>query len=276
MTARQSSRPRRLAVARTAEEYDALAEEYDRYFSDRLAGLRDGKRSLPEGMEALLARLSPGASALDCACGPGHLALGLAQRGYRTHGSDLSPANIRIARRHARELASDARFTAAAWAELPHKVRRGFDLVICAGNAIGHCRGAREMLAALRGMHAVLNPGGLLYLDTRRWENRRRAKVRFQAFRAKLVGGERVTWLLVNDYPRRFEAAHLIEVVVLRERQGATAVRSFPVTYYPFRRSEIKQRLRIAGFTNIAVSDQDQDRYSVTAEKPSSVARRPL
>ena len=274
MTARQSSNAGLPAAGRTAEEYDALAEEYDRYFSDRLARLTDGHGRFSDEVEALLARLSPGAPVLDCACGTGHLALGLSRRGYRAYGSDISSGSIHIARRHARELTAKVRFKVAAWRDLPNRMRRRFDLVICAGNAIGHCRGERDMLAALRGMHAVLRPGGSLYLDTRWWENRRRDKVRFQAYRTKVVGDEHLTWLLVHDYPRRLEAPHLIEVVVLCERGGATTVRSFPVTYYPFRRQDLRRRLRTAGFTNIAISDRDQGWYSVTAAKPSPAARR--
>src|SRR5690242_5879533 len=41
---------------------------------------------------------------LDCACGIGTQAIGLALRGYQVHATDLSPAAIEEARKHAARL----------------------------------------------------------------------------------------------------------------------------------------------------------------------------
>jgi len=230
-------------------------------------------------MQSITQIVAPPAAVLDCACGPGHLVLGLARMGYVTHGADISPAMIRIARRHARELASNAQFTVAAWHDLPRKVPRRFDVVLCTGNAIAHCHGEREMLHALRGMYAVLKPGGALYLDTRCWEDYRRRRVRFDTFNAKVINGERLIWLNVRHYPPRFTDPHLIEVVVITEQGGGTAVKSFPVTYYPFRAEDLTRRLRAAGFDETRTDfDADAPSYHVTCRAgiPEAVAQLPV
>jgi SAM-dependent methyltransferase len=257
-------------VAQIAAQYDALAEVYDRFFADKLAEMMNVCAPLPEDLQRALQQAGPAAAVLDCACGPGRLVLGLAKRGWRVWGTDASQSMIRVARRRTRTLGLKPRFAVAQFAELPRKLHRRFDLVICAGNAIGHCRGERGMLAGLRGIHAVLRPGGALLLDTRCWETYRKQRVRFDTFAPKTVEGERLTWLNVRHYPRQFTAAHLIEVAIVSEREGQTSVRSFPVTYYPFRVVDLKRRLRAAGFEEIHTT------YQKDANWYKAVARRAL
>ncbi len=255
------------ASQRTAAEYDALADAYDRYFTDKRDALfRDGPAS--SALEELLAALPSSAAILDCACGAGSLTLSLARRGFQAHGADISPGMVRIARRHARELGINARFTVAGWVQQPKQIRRRFDMILCVGNAIGHCSGEREMLDAVQAMHGMLKPGGALYLDTRCWETYRKERVRFDTFSGRVVQGEHLNWLNVRHYPPRFTDPHLIEVVIIKDRGGDTSVKSYPVTYWPFRRAELRKRLKAVGF--VGVTDTfaaGANWYSVTARR---------
>ena len=256
------------STAAVAAQYDAFAEVYARFFSDKLTDLLNVDSSLPTQLKDALERTGPSATVLDCACGPGRLVLGLEKRGYRVWGTDISQGMIRIARRRARTLGLKPSFAIAEYAELPGKLHQRFEVVVCVGNAIGHCRGERGMLAALRGMHAVLKPGGTLLLDTRCWETYRRQRTRFDAFAPKTVEGERLVWLNVRHYARRFADPHLIEVVIITEREGLASVCSFPITYYPFRVVDLKRRLRAVGFEDILTTYQeDSDWYQVTARR---------
>jgi len=245
---------------RTAtQQYDALAELYDAYFS--------GKDPL-ERVEDLLVQYPSPAKILDCACGTGRLALGLAERGYRAFGSDVSPGMIKIARRNERAAKSKARFRVVDWIRLPQEFSQEFDLVFCLGNAIGHCKNEKEMLRALGGMFAVLKPGGILHLDSRCWETYRQQKLRYQAFPIKVSESEKMAWLNMRHRPRRFTNPHLIEVIIIREQGNASTVQSFPITYYPFRVGDLKKRLRAAGFEKIQTNyEPGCNWYHVTARK---------
>jgi len=255
-------------VARIAAQYDAFAEVYDRFFSDKLAELLNVDVPLPADLHHALQQAGPWAAILDCACGPGRLVLGLAKRGCRVWGTDASQGMIRVARRRARTLGMKPKFAVAEFAELPRKLHQRFDLVVCVGNAIGHCHGERGMLAGLRGIHAVLRPGGALLLNTRCWETYRKQRIRFDTFAPKTVDGERLIWLNVRDYPRRFTDPHLIEVVVIAEREGQASVRSFPITYHPFRVVDLKRSLRAAGFEEIRTTYQkDGNWYEAVARR---------
>jgi SAM-dependent methyltransferase len=242
-----------------ASQYDALAELYDAYFS--------GKDPL-ERVEDLLAQYPPPAKILDCACGTGRLALGLAERGYRAFGSDASAGMIKVARANGRAAKSKARFKEVEWSRLPRVFPQGFDLIFCLGNAIGHCRNEAEMLRALKGMFAVLKPGGILHLDSRCWETDCRQRLRYRAFPIRVCGKEKLAWLNVWQYSRVFTDPHLIEVVIIQEKDNASSVKSFPITYYPFRVGDLKRRLRASGFADIQTDyEPGCNWYRVTARK---------
>jgi ubiquinone/menaquinone biosynthesis C-methylase UbiE len=249
-------------------QYDAFAEIYDRYFSDKLEESLKANTPLSATLQQALEQIESYGAVLDCACGPGHLVLGLCKRGYKAQGADISQGMIRIARQHARKEKIRASFHVAEFADLPARFDNSFDLVLCVGNAIGHCRNEREMLTALRGIFRVLKPGGMLQLDTRCWETYHKQKIRFDTFASKTVGDERLTWLNVRHYPKRFSDLHLIEVVIMAERAGDITLRHFPITYYPFREGDLRHKLRAAGFEDIQSTYQkDVDWYQVAARR---------
>ena len=109
--------------------YDELAPSYHLIFGD-------WKRTVQKQAQVLdtLIRLrKPGSlplSVLDCSCGIGTQAIGLALRGYRVEGTDLSPQAIQRARREALEAGALARFAVADFRALDTQVPGTFDLVI--------------------------------------------------------------------------------------------------------------------------------------------------
>ena len=135
-----------------AEQYDALAAVYGQLVPEALR--------TPEGAAAAFAEWVEGPRVLDCACGTGELAVGLALRGFDVRGSDASPAMIERARR----LSPDLPFEVRRWETLEDD---DFDTVLCVGNSIGH---AEDRPAALAGMRRALREGGRLILTSRDWE----------------------------------------------------------------------------------------------------------
>lgn len=151
--------------------YDDFAEDYHLLYADWNASLaRQGA-----ALDALIREhLGEGpAEVLDCACGIGTQAIGLAALGHRVTGTDLSP--VAAARAAAEAAARGLRLPAAAadMRELPFPDGR-FDVVVCADNALPHLLTGEDVHAALAEMRRVLRPGGLLLASTRPYDELRR------------------------------------------------------------------------------------------------------
>ncbi|MFG2788151.1 class I SAM-dependent methyltransferase [Streptomyces sp. NPDC048419] len=148
--------------------YDSLAADYHRIFPDWDASIARQAAAL----DGLLRRElgSPGPHrVLDCACGIGTQAIGLARVGHRVTGSDLSPAAVTRAAAEAATRGMDLRTAAADMRQLPF--RDGvFDAVVCADNSIAHLLIREDLEAALRDMRRVLRDDGLLLLTLRDYD----------------------------------------------------------------------------------------------------------
>jgi glycine/sarcosine N-methyltransferase len=148
--------------------YDELAAHYHLIYEDWRRSVRAQAAALDRAIRAELGgdgRLA----VLDASCGIGTQALGLAERGYRVHGTDLSPASIERARREAAALAVPATFDVADMRALA-SVESRFDVVLSADNAIAHLLTADDLGAALGAMRARLRPRGLLLLTLRDYD----------------------------------------------------------------------------------------------------------
>ncbi|MCX5112543.1 class I SAM-dependent methyltransferase [Streptomyces sp. NBC_00378] len=147
-----------------AHFYDELADDYHLIYSDWDASVRRQGGAL----DALIGQ--DRAAVLDCSCGIGTQAIGLALHGHRVTGTDLSP---RAAARAACEAARRSLSLCTAVADmrrLPIPDGR-FDTVVCADNSLPHLLTEQDVHAALTEMRRVLRPAGLLLVSTRPYDD---------------------------------------------------------------------------------------------------------
>ncbi|MBN6033645.1 class I SAM-dependent methyltransferase [Amycolatopsis sp. 195334CR] len=126
-------------------------------------------------LDGLITAAGGGRAVLDCACGIGTQAIGLAGLGYRVVGSDLSPVAAARAVREATARGRRLPALAADMARLPFR-DEAFDVVVCADNSIAHLLTEPALATALASMRRVLRPGGTLVLTVRA-ERRDRPRV---------------------------------------------------------------------------------------------------
>ena len=104
---------------------------------------------------------------LDCACGIGTQAIGLALQGHHVHATDLSAVSVDCARREASRLGVDMTFGVADFRRLDASVADTFDVVVACDNSIAHCLSDEDLAAAIASMKARLVAGGVLLLSVR-------------------------------------------------------------------------------------------------------------
>lgn len=148
--------------------YDALAEDYDFVYGGHWeqAVSRQG-----EALDRLIkASLGPGGhTVLDCSCGIGTQALGLAMQGHRVQGTDISERSLERARREATRLGLEVKFDIADFRDLG-PVTGTFDVVLSCDNAIPHLLTDAEIRQALASMHSKLRREGLLVVSIRDYD----------------------------------------------------------------------------------------------------------
>jgi SAM-dependent methyltransferase len=223
-------------------EYDTLADVYDFLVPEALLSPAGSAAAF----EAVLAEIPAGARVLDCACGTGTLAVGLALRGFEVSASDASAEMVARTRALAAEHGVRLDVATRVWEELDGGP---FDAVFCVGNSITH---AQDRRAALARMQGVLRDGGLLALTSRTWERPQEA-------------GEEV----VERHGRRARVTRTwhpgaLEVTVTFEDDGTTYAER--LRHWPFTHGELQDDLLASGFTPATTTfDPEVARYLVTS-----------
>jgi SAM-dependent methyltransferase len=248
-----------------AGPYDTLAEVYDWLVPEALL--------TPQGSAAAFAEhVEPGARVLDCACGTGTLAVGLALRGHDVVATDASAAMVARTDRLAAEHGARVATAICTWQAL---AGRGwdstFDVVFCVGNSLPHAAGRAGRRAALRAMGAVLRPGGRLVLTSRTWEQVRAEGSRLE-IGERLVerDGRRGLPIYSWTIPARWDEPHAFDVAVaLVEDGGTVATYRERFAFWPFTEDELRDDLRSVGLepSPAAAPPEKAARYLLTARR---------
>lgn len=138
--------------------YDELADYYHLIFEDwdrsiaRQATILGGLLSRQLGAGPL--------NVLDCACGIGTQAIGLAQLGHHVVASDLSAAAVRRAEKEARQRGLSIQFFVSDMTQLKEIEQSGFDAVVTLDNALPHLDPS-QLKQAAAAIARKLRPNGL-------------------------------------------------------------------------------------------------------------------
>lgn len=146
--------------------YDSMASQYDKLFEDWQAATHE--------QAVILNRIfsnygfDKSARVLDCACGIGTQAIGLANIGYSVTASDISDAELEEARERAAKNQADIAFLHADFRAL--NFPEPFDVVICMDNALPHMLSSEELEKAVRSIVSQMAPGGLFVASIRDYD----------------------------------------------------------------------------------------------------------
>jgi SAM-dependent methyltransferase len=242
------------------EFYDRLSPEYrDNMGWDWEAAVREEGASLDRFLANELGRRGP-YSLLDCSCGIGTQAIGLALHGHQVHATDLSPVAVDCARREAGNLGVAMTFGVADFRKLSEAISDTFDVVLTCDNSIAHCLDDGDLAAALASMKKRLNPGGLLLLSLRDYDALLVDKPRFNNEHVQdRPDGRRVVfqlWDWASD-GRRYR----IHQFLIKETDGSYEVKHFQTELRALLRDDVTAALRGAGYDEVRWHDPKGSGY---------------
>ena len=148
--------------------YDNMASQYDKLFLDWQSTTREQAVILDrlfrqEGFDT-------SADVLDCACGIGTQAIGLAALGYSVTASDISRGELEEARQRAANNQVDIQFEWADFCTLSKTFSRQFDIVICMDNALPHMLTRQDLKAAIGSITGQMTAGGIFVASIRDYD----------------------------------------------------------------------------------------------------------
>jgi SAM-dependent methyltransferase len=209
-------------------------------------------------------------SVLDCCCGIGTQALGLALCGHRVHATDLSAEAVARAAREAAALGVPLTCGVADVRTLPDLVGGAFDAVLACDNALPHLLTDEDLDRGVRGMAARLRPGGLFLASTRDYDALAAERPRATPVRVHDGPPCRRVVFQVWDWSADGRSYHM-HLFLLRDTPAGWQAAQYATDYRALRRDELAAALGRAGLSEARWQTPEECGYYqpvVTARKP--------
>lgn len=251
------------------EFYDRLSPEY-RYNMgwDWESVMRREGETLSRFLELELGRPGPYAL-LDCSCGIGTQATGLALQGHNVHATDLSTVSIDCASEEALKLGVEMTFGVADYCRLEDAIADTFDVVLSCDNSISHCLSDEDLNTALCSMKGRLDSGGVLLISLRDYAALVVDKPRFNNEHVHdMPDGRRVVfqlwdWAESGDRYRNHQ-------FLIRDSGDGYEAKHFETELRALMKDEILAAVRNIGFEDVRWHEPEESDYYqpiVTARK---------
>jgi len=186
---------------------------------------------------------------LDCACGTGHHVRLFARWGLDAFGTDLAPSMVDQAKRGASaEGVNAAVFQVADFRELPKHFPEPFDAVICTGNSLPLVGSPEGLRQAVRSMHDVLRPDGVMVLQTLNYATIPEGVNVFETPRVRRVDDREILFLKVFRKVRR---SCDLDIVVLEKQAGEWKKIESHARAWALEQPELESMVSAAGFVRI-------------------------
>lgn len=217
--------------------YDNMATQYDKLFFDWQATTHEqalilGKLFSDSGFDKT-------ARILDCACGIGTQAVGLAAEGYHVTASDISDGELVEAAVRAEKSGVKIRFEHADFCALSESFTELFDIVIAMDNALPHMLTPDALESALGSITDRIRSGGIFVASIRDYDSLLQKKPPYSPpYIHHTENGRRVsfqTWVWSGDNYR------LTQYII--EDEAELRISKFECEYRATRRDELTKQL---------------------------------
>lgn len=225
--------------------YDNMASQYDKLFLDWSVTTKEQATILDRIFNAN--GFSINSRILDCACGIGTQAIGLASLGYQVTASDISDGELSEAKARAESQSVTLRFEHADFCALSDTFSEQFDIVIAMDNALPHMLTREALESAVRSIIGQTKEGGLFVASIRDYDSLLQEKPPYSPPYIHVTEkGKRVsfqTWVWQgNNY-------HLTQYII--DDEETLQISKFECEYRATRREELTKLLFGSGCNEV-------------------------
>lgn len=232
--------------------YNNLASRYDKLFLD-------WEKTTKEQAEILNKIFNDNgfdcsAKILDCACGIGTQAIGIAALGYNVSASDISGEELKEARQRAIKNNVKIRFENADFRALSEKFQEKFDVIIAMDNALPHMFTKNDLENAVKSIINQLKTGGIFVASMRDYDALLIDKPPYSPpYIHKTAEGQRVSF---QTWDWAGENYRLTQYIIDDEK--TMQISKFECEYRATKRAELTNLLALCGCNDISWKFPDE------------------
>ncbi len=229
----------------TQEFYNNLAPHYDKLFQDWQETVKNQASILQKIIFEY--GFSNNANILDCACGIGTQAIGLAALGFRVTASDISNEELNEAAKRAQEYNLNIRFAKADFRALRETFSERFDIILAMDNALPHMLTKNDLDKAVQNIVGQLATNGVFIASIRDYDQIIKDKPNYSApYIHTMNHGQRIsfqTWKWNHD---RYQFTQYII-----EDEETLKINKFCCEYRAVLREELTELLKKSGCSEV-------------------------
>lgn len=225
--------------------YDNLATQYDKLFLDWQAATKEQAEILNRifvnyGFDHM-------AKILDCACGIGTQAIGVAALGYNVTASDISTGELAEAEKRAQANNVKICFKQANFCALSDVFTEKFDIIMAMDNALPHMLSSSALESAIKSIVNQIEQNGIFVASIRDYDRLLMEKPPYSPpYIHKTDKGQRVSF---QTWEWNDENYKLIQYIV--DDEESLQVSKFECEYRATRREEMTKLLFDCGCSKV-------------------------
>ena len=225
--------------------YNNLAEKYDKLFQDWNSATHEQALILDKIFHNN--GFDTEASVLDCACGIGTQAIGLACLGYNVTASDISNGELAEAKERAGNAGTEINFINADFRALSETFSEKFDIIIAMDNALPHMLSGEDLGKAVKSITNQIKDNGIFVGSIRDYDALLETKPPYSPpYIHKTPDGQRVsfqTWEWNDD-------RYILTQYIIEDGKSLQ-ISKFECEYRATRRDELSRLFISNGCSNV-------------------------
>ncbi|MCH5142151.1 MAG: class I SAM-dependent methyltransferase [Clostridiales bacterium] len=235
--------------------YDDMATQYDMLFQDWLETTKIQAKILDKIFISY--GFNKNAKLLDCACGIGTQAIGLAMLGYKVTASDLSDGELKEAEKRAKANSVIISFKQANFCKLSYSFLDKFDIVIAMDNALPHMLSKEDLHCAIESISNQTDKGGIFVASIRDYDELLKQKPQCSTpYIHKTDKGQKVSFQTWEWFGENYKFTQYII-----DDENSLSIGKFDCEYRAVKREELTQHLLSCGFTKVEWKFPEETRF---------------